>query len=88
MFEKIFAAYELLCSIDMNVCDTDLSNIFHLIKTQNIIYRRFVNQVGNQKYPAYSLLVSVLIVPEIKENDIVEIQIEKIGVLRNKIVLV
>ena len=70
MFEKIYVAYELLCSIDMEVCNTDMLNIFYLVKTQNIVYRRFREQVGNQKYPAYPLLVSVLAVPSTPEEEI------------------
>jgi DnaJ family protein C protein 13 len=38
-------------------------NVLYLIKTQNLIYRRFAEAVAPQKYPAYPLLISVLVVP-------------------------
>jgi DnaJ family protein C protein 13 len=63
MFEKIHVAYELLASIELQVTETDLNNVVLLINTQNIIYRRFSDDVAAQKYPAYSLLVSVLNLP-------------------------
>jgi hypothetical protein len=63
MFEKIKIAYELLSSIELKVMETDVTNIILLMKTQNIIYRRFPDAVSDQKYPAYHLLISVLNVP-------------------------
>jgi DnaJ family protein C protein 13 len=68
MFEKIHVAYELLSSIELQVTETDLSNVILLIKTQNIIYRRFAEAVADQKYPAYPLLISVLKVPKVGET--------------------
>lgn len=63
MFEKIHIAYELLSSVELQVVETDLTNVVLLIKTQNIIYRRFAKEVCDQKYPAYTLLISVLNIP-------------------------
>ena len=60
IFERVKGAYELLCSIEMEVAETDLRNVLLLIKTQNIIYRRFPDQVKDQHYPAYALLTSAL----------------------------
>ncbi|RYH32347.1 J domain-containing protein [archaeon] len=59
MFEKIQKAYELLSSVELQVTETDLNNVLLLIKTQIILYRRFPGNIGDQKYPAYSLLVEV-----------------------------
>lgn len=60
MFEKIHQAYELLSSsILMDACDTNIANVILLIKTQNILYRRYANQITDQKYPAYPLLLQV-----------------------------
>lgn len=63
MFEKIHLAYELLSSIELQVVETDINNVVLLIKTQNIIYRRFPEAVADQKYPAYKLLMSVMKIP-------------------------
>ena len=63
MFEKIQVAYELLSSVELQATETDITNVVLLIKTQNIIYRRFAKEVCDQKYPAYALLVSVLNIP-------------------------
>ena len=63
MFEKIRIAYDLLSSVELKVTETDLNNVVLLIKTQNIIYRRFPNAVNDQKYPAFQFLLSVLTVP-------------------------
>lgn len=65
MFEKIHVAYELLSSIELQVTETDMSNVVLLMKTQNIIYRRFASSVSDQKYPAYKLLIAVVTVPEV-----------------------
>jgi DnaJ family protein C protein 13 len=65
IFIAIQKAYELLSSIEMQVTETDLTNVFLLLKTQNIIYRRFPENVADQKYPAYPLLLSVLNVPAV-----------------------
>ena len=62
-FERIKEAYELLCSIEMEVAETDLRNVLLLLKTQNIIYRRFHDRLKNQQYPAYSLVLKVLKIP-------------------------
>jgi DnaJ family protein C protein 13 len=63
MFEKIQAAYELLCSIELKVSETDLVNVLLLVKVQNLVYRRYPAAVQQQKYPAYAMLTSVLLVP-------------------------
>jgi hypothetical protein len=63
MFEKIHQAYELLSSIELKLIDTDMISVVLLIKTQNIIYRRYSTFVADQKYPAYPLLTSVLLIP-------------------------
>ena len=68
MFEKIQVAYELLSSVELQATETDITNVVLLIKAQNIIYRRFASDVCDQKYPAYTLLVSVLNVPSIDES--------------------
>lgn len=67
-FERIKIAYELLCSIELEVAETDLSNVLLLIRTQNIVYQRFPDKIGDQQYPAYELLMSVLHVPSLKEG--------------------
>ena len=48
---------QLLSHIELKVTETDLNNVVLLIKTQNIIYRRFSADVSDQKYPAYPLLI-------------------------------
>lgn len=63
MFEKIQAAYELLTSIEIKANETDMKNIVVILRTQNIIYRRFPAIVKPQKYPAYSMLIQVLPIP-------------------------
>ena len=63
IFERIKSAYELLCSIEMDVAETDSRNVLLLIKTQNIIYRRFPDRVKDQHYPAYALLANALRMP-------------------------
>ena len=63
MFERIHVAYELLSNVELKVTETDINNVILLIKTQNIIYRRFADAVSDQKYPAYKLLMTVLNVP-------------------------
>ena len=60
MFEKIRIAYDLLSSVELQVTETDLSNVALLLKTQNIIYRRFPHAVNDQKYPAFQFLLAVL----------------------------
>lgn len=60
MFEKIFQAYELLSSVELQVNETDNANVVLLMKTQVIVYRRFASSVADQKYPAYPLLINVL----------------------------
>ena len=66
MFEKIRIAYDLLSSVELQVTETDLSNVALLLKTQNIIYRRFPHAVNDQKYPAFQFLLAVLAVPTIR----------------------
>lgn len=66
MFEKIHLAYELLCSIQLAVCETDMANVVLLISTQNIVYRRFAALVAEQKYPAFPLLIKALAVPPVQ----------------------
>ena len=51
MFEKIRLAYELLSAVEMNSVKMDMRNIVLLIQAQNIVYRRFPNEVADQKYP-------------------------------------
>jgi hypothetical protein len=58
-------AYDLLSSIELNNIETDFNNVLLLIKTQNIIYRRFPSHVNDQKYPAYDDLISVLLIPQL-----------------------
>eukprot|EP01038_Epipyxis_sp_PR26KG_P006403 gene6403-8814_t len=65
MFEKIHIAYELLSSVELQVTETDMTNVLLILKTQIIIYRRYSKFVNDQKYPAYPLLVSILRVPNI-----------------------
>lgn len=63
MFEKIHIAYELLSSIELQVTHTDMINVVLMMKTQNIIYRRFPHKIADQKYPAYALLISIVNAP-------------------------
>jgi hypothetical protein len=63
MFEKIQSAYELLTSIEIRANETDLNNVVIILRTQNIIYRRYPEIVKDQKYPAYGLLLQVLRIP-------------------------
>lgn len=58
-------AYDLLSSIELNNIETDFNNVLLLIKTQNIIYRRFPSHVNDQKYPAYDDLIGVLLIPQL-----------------------
>jgi hypothetical protein len=67
MFEKIQQAYELLSSVELQVTETNLLNVLLLVKTQNILYRRFPQQIGDQKYPAYPLLMQILRVPALQQ---------------------
>ena len=67
MFEKIQTAYELLTSIEIKVNETDLKNVVIILRTQNIIYRRFPGTVKSQKYPAYGMLTQVLPIPSTEE---------------------
>ena len=64
MFEKIQLAYELLSNVDMKEVDTDMISVLLLLKTQNLVYRRYPLKVQDQKYPAFSLLESVTILPD------------------------
>lgn len=66
MFEKIHKAYELLSSIELQVNETDIINIILIIKTQIILYKRYTNFISDQKYPAYSLLLQVILPPMVK----------------------
>ncbi len=63
MFEKVQMAYELLSTVEMKDGDTDLSSVLLLIKTQNLVYKRYPSAVRDQKYPAYSLLLKVASIP-------------------------
>lgn len=63
MFEKIQVAYELLSSVEMQETETNMLNVLYLMKTQNILYRRFPESINDQKYPAYGLLVQVIRLP-------------------------
>lgn len=63
MFEKIQVAYELLASIELEQTETDMGNVILLMKTQNILYRRFPGDICDQKYPAYKLLIDCLRIP-------------------------
>lgn len=65
MFEKIQKAYELMSSVELQVTETDLNNVMLLIKTQIILYRRFPERIGDQKYPAFGLLVEVTKLPSL-----------------------
>ena len=78
-FEKIRVAYDLLSSVDMKVTETDMGNVALLIKTQNIIYRRFPETVNDQKYPAFQHLMDVLTVPSpsLPESSSTEITTKK-----------
>lgn len=66
MFEKIQQAYEVLSQEELHVTQTDMMNVVILVKTQNILYRRFPNIVGDQKYPVYSLLIQVMEIPPVE----------------------
>ena len=68
MFEKIRLAYELLSSVELCETQTDMSNVILLLKTQNIIYRRFPEAVADQKYPGYEHLINVLNVPNTEDS--------------------
>lgn len=63
MFEKVQKAYELLSMVEAQAAETDLMNVLLLIKTQNIIYRRFSNEISDQKYPGYLLLMDAMRIP-------------------------
>lgn len=65
MFEKIQTAYELLSSIDQKITQTDMYNVVIILRTQNVIYRRFPDKLADQKYPVYGLLVKVLNIPSL-----------------------
>eukprot|EP00602_Paraphysomonas_sp_CaronLab_P011509 CAMPEP_0185040382 /NCGR_PEP_ID=MMETSP1103-20130426/38364_1 /TAXON_ID=36769 /ORGANISM="Paraphysomonas bandaiensis, Strain Caron Lab Isolate" /LENGTH=2494 /DNA_ID=CAMNT_0027579655 /DNA_START=336 /DNA_END=7820 /DNA_ORIENTATION=+ len=67
MFEKIQAAYELLTSIEIKSNETDLRNVVVIMRTQNIIYRRFPDTIKSQKYPAYPMLLQVLPIPSTED---------------------
>eukprot|EP00981_Chlorochromonas_danica_P015372 scaffold11846_cov149-Ochromonas_danica.AAC.3 len=64
MFEKIQQAYELLSSVELDVVNVNHDHVILLMKTQNIIYRRFPERIADQKYPAYALLHSVIKIPQ------------------------
>ena len=64
MFMKIQVAYDLLTKTELQVTQTDIRNVVLLLKTQNIVYRRFPGAVEQQKYPAYPLVIEVMVVPE------------------------
>lgn len=81
MFEKIHAAYELLSSIEVKVNTTDMNNVIIILKTQNIVYRRFAGVLSDQKYPAYSLLLKVLPIPNPEvEPDLIDAGLLDAGV--------
>ena len=76
MFEKIHVAYELLASLEdaagpgaggsgggPSAHTIDMKHIFYLLKTQNLLYRRFPLDIADQKYPAYRMLIQVLVIP-------------------------
>lgn len=68
MFEKIQLAYELLSKVEMQETETNLYNVYLLMQTQNILYRRYPERIGDQKYPAYPLAMEVLRVPSLRER--------------------
>lgn len=67
MFEKIHLAYELLSSVESKNNETNMETVLLLIETQNIIYRRYAQDVLDQKYPVYRLLLSVFTIPPLEK---------------------
>lgn len=70
IFESIKSAYEMLCSIEMSVAETNMTNVLLLIRSQNIVFRRFPDIVSDQQYPSYDLLIKVLEVPTLNSEQV------------------
>ena len=52
--------------LSIHEIETEQSNIikiYYLIQTQNIIYKRYSNEISDQKFPAYDCLIQALKVP-------------------------
>ena len=63
MFERVQAAYELLTSIEIKANERNMNNVVIIMRTQNILYRRFPHILKDQKYPAYPLLIQIIDIP-------------------------
>ena len=70
MFEKIYLAYELLSSIENNIMSTDVSNIILILKTQILLYSRFPDILNTQRYSAYEILLTHIVLPPELDNDL------------------
>lgn len=62
-FEKIYASYELLSSYELQEHERNNINLILLLKTQILIYRRYPDSVGDQKYPCYHLIIDLIDIP-------------------------
>ncbi|CAF3421421.1 unnamed protein product [Rotaria sp. Silwood1] len=60
MFERVNKAYEFLCAASRIQQGPNEFNIYLLLKTQSILYRRYKTLLSEYKYAGYPLLIRIL----------------------------
>ncbi|CAF2999303.1 unnamed protein product [Rotaria sp. Silwood2] len=60
MFERVNKAYEFLCAASRIQQGPNEFNIYLLLKTQSILYRRFKTLLSEYKYAGYPMLIRIL----------------------------
>ena len=60
MFERVNKAYEFLCAASRIQQGPNEFNIYLLLKTQTILYRRFKEKLSEYKYAGYPMLIRIL----------------------------
>ena len=60
MFERVNKAYEFLCAASRIQQGPNEFNVYLLLKTQSILYRRYKAMLAEYKYAGYPLLIRIL----------------------------
>lgn len=60
MFERVNKAYEFLCAASRIQQGPNEFNIYLLLKTQSILYRRYKTLLAEYKYAGYPMLIRIL----------------------------
>ncbi|UJR33077.1 hypothetical protein I4U23_020536 [Adineta vaga] len=60
MFERVNKAYEFLCAASRIQQGPNEFNIYLLLKTQSILYRRYKTLLSEYKYAGYPMLIRIL----------------------------